>query len=719
MGVIYIRPPIERKSLIPQYGLEIGERGDRWEEEFIKNTDFSTMDNAEDWSYLFSYSKAYDFDLSEINSESVTNMNYMFQNVTGGDLSLDGLVIGAQTTAINLLSGTFNSVDFTGAQFYSLPANMFNGANIVQGLRLATLDVSNLTSLAGMFYNASLPSLDLTGFDISTITDVSNMFNSARIPIVTGLNTLDFSNVVNAAQMFYSSSIPTIDLSGVSFTLLQNAYGMFNNSAGPLSNESVQVTIDLSDCVFPSIVNASYMFYQWMNNDIEPNFVFDNMKMESSGLDTSYMFAYIKMPDSGLDLSCFEDVIISNGDNMFYNTVLGETDFSTLDFSGETSYSHYPFYGCQTPEMHLKTSLSPNITSYSQFGLTYYDKAINHILELTFPTAVNRLGYFISPQASDLGTTSYLIKNSTIYASDFSNFISGSYPVQITFENSVLHMGNSGRLNNFIYCTYYGSDWNDTYLDMRGLVVDGVCTYSYGFMGYGCSLGAIYFPNTGIKFSNKMSYFCYGYSGHSPVLYNLDKIDVSDVQEMEYLFYSTYGSYDLSNWNVGQLQSISYLLQNCTGNFNLSNLDTDNLTRINGIASSLNGNLDIRNWDLSNVTYIYGISGFAGSVDFDGWVIPRSRDDITNCMLISEYSSTSVNKIAYIPNTLYNPIGYDNTMFYGGANEGCIIDIYTNAISVEEQGWKFSHIYTKAEPYGYRLHLNSTHDDFLQAIGGD
>lgn len=761
MSDVFIRPPIHRESIIPKYGLQIGTRGDRWEEEFIKNIDFSTMDDPDDWSYLFRNSKAYDFDLGAMNSKDVVNMDYMFQGTRAGVLQLAGLTIGANTSATNIFSGDFDAIDFTGAKFYSLPANMFEGASIAQGLQLRTLDVSNLTSLAGMFKKAQLVSLDLTGFDTHTITDMHDMFNGAKIPTFIGINTLDYSNVTDVSYMFAYSEIPDIDLSNIDFKVLEDAQYMFY-----VNNISQAKAVNLSNSKFSSLINANYMFYSYANyNSGDPptsdrglTLNLTNMKITSSQLNAYYMFAYLYEPN-GLDLSCFEGVKIYDSKYMFYYSILGETDFTMLDFSEAGSWinSGYtaPFYYCCTPIIHLKTGLPYTTSSYSYEPLTWDNRATEVILELTTPPTTAQLYYFINPQYIRYYNTSYLIKNSELYAPVFNQFICEYHSeetLNVTFENTTFHIGNNGVL------TYFIQTINGGIIDMRDVVVDGIVSNSnYFFRSYNNSdiPTIIYFPESGMKFTGKLDHFIYN-SANNPnyyvTLYNIDRFDMSEIQTASYALCGIKGTYDLRNWGMNNIQSIGYgLIYYCSGSFdlsgwstskliaiastminyfvgnlNLSNWDVSNVINISQLAYGFNGHLDIRNWKLRNISALSGINASGNcTVDFDGWEI-QSDQNVSNCNLFYAYCNNDTDVVCtiYIPNTLYQPSSYTWNMFscdepseyHAGVS---IIDVYTNATNIEDQGWKFYHIYSDAEPYGYRIHLNTTHDNFLEAIGGD
>jgi hypothetical protein len=210
--------------------------------------------------------------------------------------------------------------------------------------------------------------------------------------------------------------------------------------------------------------------------------------------------------------------------------------------------------------------------------------------------------------------------------------------------------------------------------------------------------------------------------------YDLTSWDVSSVQNINsYLIEYCEGNFDLSGWQTSSLLHIGYaLVGSSSGNFNLSNWDVSNVQVIDGLASRLNGHLDIRNWNLTNCTYLYGATSLINdfSIDFDGWVISQNQN-MSNCYLVSTFwGQTDFNGIIYLPNTLYKPSSYTSTMFSGYAPTEyqpgkAVVDVYTNATSIEDQGWTFYHIYSAEEPYGYRIHLGTTHADFLEAIGGD
>jgi len=734
MGNVSIRPAVHRQSLIPKYGLQIGERGDKWEEEFIKNIDFSTMDNGEDWSSLFRYSKASDFDLSAMDSSNVTNMDYLFEGVTAGVLRLNGLTIGPETTGINMFHGTFDGIDFTGAKFYCIPRDMFKGITLNSTLRLGTLDGSHLTSLANMFKQAEIPSVDLTGFNTSNVQNMSYMFYQASISEIIGLKDIDYSNVTTTEYMFSSYKGLIIDLSGIKFLSLENAASMFSFSNNYAIQQHEHLVINLSNCYFPVLATSTYMFEMSTSSDDYGaiDLILDGTIIKSNGLYAYGMFMYIKLIDNkGLDLSCLSGAKISYASGMFQYSDLGLTDFSVLDLSRTTS-TYYMFYETRTPLIHLNTTVSFNMNKVDY--LIYNSYANEIILELIIPPNIQKIYELVWPNQDNQIVT---IKNSDIYAVDVNNFLySSQYPLKVTFENTTLHVGHGADFEYFAPC-YPDSGFRESYVDMSDLVVDGeVGSVRYMF-GDPAKYKEIKFPRTGMKITGNTCYFLTGSwytdsSGHdmysSPIFYNLDKLDFSENTNIEWTICKCKQQlFDLRGWNPKNAKRIYYVFNQCEGDFNLSGWDVSKVETLT-IGSALKGNLDVRNWDLTNATSITGLYDIRDGhyVDFDGWRINKGQT-VSTCYLLN--ANWDVHATIYLPNTLYKPDNYFGTMF-GGAepytnptsgitHEGSIIDVYTNATSIEEQGWIFYHIYTEEEPYGYRIHWGTTHDDFLNAVGGD
>ena len=108
---------------------------------------------------------------------------------------------------------------------------------------------------------------------------------------------------------------------------------------------------------------------------------------------------------------------------------------------------------------------------------------------------------------------------------------------------------------------------------------------------------------------------CYQLFYYMPgVNFDMRLLDVSEVVNMQYMFYTYYGSssrssvvsMDLSTWDTSNVTNMSYMFDGCSSltTLDVSNLDTSNVTNIGYMfrnCSSLTS-LDVSDWDTSNVT---------------------------------------------------------------------------------------------------------------------
>ena len=75
---------------------------------------------------------------------------------------------------------------------------------------ISSLNTSNITSMAYMFYNCTnLISLDLSNFNTSNVTDMDFMFDSCTSLSSINISSFDTSKVTNMEQMFEESKATT------------------------------------------------------------------------------------------------------------------------------------------------------------------------------------------------------------------------------------------------------------------------------------------------------------------------------------------------------------------------------------------------------------------------------------------------------------------------------------------------------------------------------
>ena len=147
--------------------------------------------------------------ISNLNTEDVTNMSFMFNScyhLTTLDVS------------------HFNTANVTSMY------GMFFSCRELTSLDLSNFNTSKVTDMHNMFHDCSgLTSLDVSNFNTSKVTDMRYMFY--RCSSLTSLDVTQFNttNVTRMSCMFYGcSSLTSLDLSNFNTVNVTNMFGMFN-----------------------------------------------------------------------------------------------------------------------------------------------------------------------------------------------------------------------------------------------------------------------------------------------------------------------------------------------------------------------------------------------------------------------------------------------------------------------------------------------------------
>ena len=313
--------------------------------EYLTSIDLSNFntDNVTDMGQMFyNCSGLTSLDLSSFNTDNVTNMWGMFYNCPG-------------LTSLDLSGFNTDNVENMGDMFCgctgltSLDLSYFNTDNVTNmygmfsGLRLTSLDLSNLNTdnvenMGYMFCGCTgLTSLDLSNFNTDHVTDMSAMFYNCS-----GLTSLDLSNfnteyVRDMSSMFaYCSGLTSLDLSNFNTAKVTNMDGMFMRCSGLTS-------LNLSSFNTDRVTNMSWMF---------------------SGCSSL----------TSLDLSNFNTANVWNMDYMFNNcsdlvTIYASESFTTV---GVTTSSNKMFVGCTS--LVGAISYDPNKTNakYANYTTGYF-----------------------------------------------------------------------------------------------------------------------------------------------------------------------------------------------------------------------------------------------------------------------------------------------------------------------------------------------------------
>ena len=236
-------------------------------------------------------------DLSSFDTSKVTNMGYMFYNISNPT--------------------TLDISNFDTSQVRSM-RSMFSAMYNLATLNLSHFDTSKVTDMAGMFYSVStLNTLNLSHFDTSKVTDMNHMFYNMSNLTTINLSSFDTSKVTNMGYMFAGvSNITTLNLTSFDTSKVTNMGYMFSAMFS-------LTTLDLSNFDTSQVTNMGSMF-AYMRNLTTLNLSnFDTSKLT----DMSRMFSGISNLTT-IDLSNFNT---SNVTDISYTFSLDDGDVDKLE----------------------------------------------------------------------------------------------------------------------------------------------------------------------------------------------------------------------------------------------------------------------------------------------------------------------------------------------------------------------------------------------------
>ncbi len=204
-------------------------------------------------------------DLSNVNTENVTQMDNMFSNcesLTSLDLSSFDTGNVMQMQYMFCFCKSLTSLDLSSFDtgYVTQMDNMFYGCESLPSLDLSSFDTRNVTIMNYMFSDCeSLTSLDLSSFDTGNVTQMNNMFSGCESLTSLDLSSFDTGNVWLMNNMFSGcESLTSLNLSGFDTRRVSDMGRMFTGCKS-------LVSLNLSGFDTGKVMYMDDIFYQCDN----------------------------------------------------------------------------------------------------------------------------------------------------------------------------------------------------------------------------------------------------------------------------------------------------------------------------------------------------------------------------------------------------------------------------------------------------------------------
>ena len=202
-----------------------------------------------------------ELDLLNFDTSQVTNMRYMFYNMTSLttlDLSnFDTSQVTNMDSMFRVMSNltTLNLSSFNTSQATDM-SYMFSEMSNLTTLNLSNFNTSQVTTMSGMFSGMSnLTTLGLSNFDTSKVVNMYAMFRGMSNLTILNLSNFDTSKVKDMCAMFSGmSNLTTLNISNFDTSKVTDMGFMFAHMFN-------LTTLDLSNFDTSHVTNMSYMFY--------------------------------------------------------------------------------------------------------------------------------------------------------------------------------------------------------------------------------------------------------------------------------------------------------------------------------------------------------------------------------------------------------------------------------------------------------------------------
>lgn len=304
---------------------------------------------------------------------------------------------------------------------------MFSSTGINQPIN--NWDVSNITSMSGIFFTATNFNQPLDNWDVSNVTDMSYMFTAASA-FNQPLNNWNVSNVTNMDKMFtssiYNQPLDDWDVSNVTSMQFLFSNSKFNQ---PLNNWDVSSVTNM-DNMFSSTENFNQPLSNWDVSNVTTMFgIFINASGFNQNL-SSWNF--------NQNVNFLEIIYRSGIDVTNYDALLGQ--LVNLGHTNKTMIAQNLFYCNEEDRSFLINNLGWNISNDElDDNCNLSTMNVNSPNFTLYPNPTSGIVFIVSPNKNIIQTIEILnisgqkiqtIKNS-FEKIDLSLFSSGIYFLKI------------------------------------------------------------------------------------------------------------------------------------------------------------------------------------------------------------------------------------------------------------------------------------------------
>jgi surface protein len=431
------------------------------------------------------------------------------------------------------------SVTAWGNNIWSSMASAFYGATNLTITATDSPVLHQVTSMAGIFRDATSFNSDISDWDVSNVTDMSYMFYNA-VSFDQDISSWDVSNVTTMRYMFSNADIFNQDISGWDVSNVTNMFYMFsatdsfNQPIGDWGNKTSNVTSmeglfyragafnqDLSAWDVSSVTNMDSMFYSAtaFNQDLSAwnydvsnvtdmeemfrsatNFNGDISEWDVSSV-TTMVAMFLSAPAFNQDISQWDVSNVTSMTEMFYAADSFNQDIGEWEVSNVT-YMSRMFYDADKFNQDINEWNVSNVTdmSYMFYRAVAFNQPLNNWKDKLFNVqTMNYMFYNASSfnqditewNVSNVTNMSGMFRNTDVFNQDIGNWdVSNVTTMSYMFRDALAFNQDISDWNVSNVTTMYYmfddavafnqdiSDWN----------IESVTTMQYMFEGANLSV---------------------------------------------------------------------------------------------------------------------------------------------------------------------------------------------------------------------------------------